>query len=53
MQFLINRYLKKILIIAGLALLAAGCSNESEETVIKEQAPVRVHVEGFKISQLM
>ena len=41
---------KKILF-AGFALLAASCSNESEETVVKELAPVRVHVEGFKVSQ--
>lgn len=43
--------LKSIVFFAGLALLAAGCSNESEETVINNQAPVCVHVDGFKVSQ--
>ena len=44
--------LKKLILIsiAGLVLLAAGCSNESEETV-NNQVPVTVRVDGFAIEQ--
>lgn len=39
------------LLFAGLALLAASCSNESDETVINQLTPVRVHVDGFTVEQ--
>lgn len=41
----------KQILFSGLALLAAGCSNESEETVIHQLTPVRVHVNGFSVEQ--
>lgn len=44
--------MSKNLLIAAIALLAASCSNQSEETVINEgkSAPVYVHVNDFVIS---
>lgn len=41
----------KQILFSGLALLAAGCINESEETVINQLTPVRVHVNGFSVEQ--
>ena len=46
--------MKKILVMAGMVLLAASCSNESVDVVDNAQteeavAPVRVHVNGFSV----
>ena len=46
--------MKKLFFIAGLVLLFAACSNESENMVINAQmekatAPVMVHVNGFSV----
>ena len=48
--------MKKIFFIAGLVLLFAACSNESENMVNNAQmeeavTPVKVHVSGFSVSQ--
>ena len=45
--------MKKILIMAGLALLAASCTNDSSvfNNENSEKAPVTVRVDGFSISQ--
>ena len=48
--------MKKNFFIAGLVLLFAACSNESENMVINAQmeeavTPVKVHVSGFSVSQ--
>ena len=48
--------MKKFFFIAGLVLLFAACSNESENMVINAQmeeavTPVKVHVSGFSVSQ--
>ena len=41
----------KNLLMAGLVLLAASCSNESDVTVVENQtAPVTVHVSDFSVS---
>ena len=46
--------MKKHVMMAAMLLLAASCSNESEETVSNQNeqatAPVRVHVSDFAIS---
>ena len=47
--------MKKILVMAGMVLLAASCSNESVDVVDNAQteeavAPVRVHVNGFSVA---
>jgi hypothetical protein len=44
--------MNKILMMAGMLLLFAACSNESVNEVINDTlVPVRVHVSGFTISQ--
>jgi hypothetical protein len=48
--------MKKLFFIAGLVLLFAACSMESENMVINAQmekatAPVKVHVSGFSVAQ--
>ena len=48
--------MKKLFFIAGLVLLFAACSNESENMVNNAQmeeavTPVKVHVSGFSVSQ--
>ena len=46
--------MKKMFLMAGMILLAAACSNESENQVINnlaDEAQVRVQVKGFDVSQ--
>lgn len=44
--------MRKSILLAGLALLFAACSNESVNEVINDAlVPVKVHVSGFSVSQ--